>query len=76
MHLGYTTNEYGTQVSKHKCESCGEEFTLCPAIFPETKGWENCLGPKCKSYDPGRDVDKLLDGGEVKLVPGQPTGKA
>jgi hypothetical protein len=76
MHLGYTKNEYGTQVSKHRCDTCGAEFTVCPAVFPESKNWDNCLAPTCSSYDPDRDVDKLLDEGGVKLVPGLSTGKA
>lgn len=66
-HLGYDKNEYGTRISKHRCETCGNEFTLCPAIFPEQKGWENCLAVGCASYDRSRDLDRLFgDDGLLK----------
>lgn len=61
MHIGYRKNKYGTNVSVHRCDACGAEFTVCPATYPESKGWENCLGPKCSSYDKGRDFDKAFD---------------
>jgi hypothetical protein len=60
-HLGYEKNEYGTQISRHRCEACGSEFTLCPPVYPEQKGWENCLGAQCTSYDRSRDIDLLFD---------------
>ena len=60
-HIGYGKNEYGTTISKHQCEACGNEFTLCPAVFPEQKGWENCLAKTCTSYDKSRDADLLFD---------------
>lgn len=76
MHLGYDKNAYGTLISKHRCDTCGTEFSLCPAVPPEKKGWENCLAPKCASYDVSRDVDKMLESGEVELVRTPPTGQA
>lgn len=64
MHLGYTYNEYGTLVSKHKCDTCGDVFTLCPPVSPEeveTKGWQNCLATHCPSYNIKRDIDLFWD---------------
>jgi len=66
MHVGYGVNEYGTLVSLHRCDTCGGEFSLCPAVTPEKKGWGSCLGVECVSYDPRRDADKLFAAGEVK----------
>ena len=60
MKTGETTNEYGTSVSIHTCDTCGEEFTLCAAAPDDSKDWDNCLGDHCASYDPGRDVDILF----------------
>lgn len=76
MHLGYTTNEYGTRVSQHRCDACGSEFTVCPAAFPEAVGWNNCLAPTCPSYDPNRDVDKVLDEGKAEIVQAPAVGRA
>lgn len=74
-HFGYDKNEYGTRISKHRCDTCGEDFTVCPAQPPEAKGWENCMAPKCASYDPARDVDRFLEeGGTLKR--GLPKGQA
>ena len=60
MHKGYAENEYGTRISKHVCDTCGEEFTLCPAMGEERKGWENCMDETCPSYDANRDADILF----------------
>jgi hypothetical protein len=76
-HIGYTTNEYGTKVSSHRCDTCGRDFTVCPAAFPEERGWENCMAATCASYDRSRDVDRMLETGEVSVVlGGQRTGVA
>ena len=32
MRLRETTNEYGTPVVEYRCETCGETFTVCPAL--------------------------------------------
>lgn len=76
MHLGYTKNGYGTLISKHRCDACGTEFTVCPAAPPEKRGWDNCLAPTCPSYDASRDVDKLFEEGKVQLVQAPPVGQA
>lgn len=60
MWIAYDTNEYGTKISRHVCDTCGEPFTLCPAQEPTAPGWENCMMPWCDSYDPERDVDRLF----------------
>lgn len=74
-HLGYDKNEYGTRISRHRCDTCGEDFTVCPAQFPEATGWANCMAPTCASYDPARDVDVILANGG-SLVQGQQKGSA
>lgn len=54
-----TRNEFGTPIIRRKCETCGREFSVCPA--PEDdEDWKSCLDKDCSSYDPGRDVDKLF----------------
>lgn len=70
MHIGYTRNEYGTLVSKHRCDTCGEEFTLCPAVSSKDEGWENCLSPTCSSYSPDRDLDDVIEEGVATLLDG------
>lgn len=77
MFLGYTTNDYGTPVSEHKCDECGRTFTVCPIpIDPTSPSWAGCLAPECRSYDPERDVDALFEQDEtcVKRLP--PRGTA
>lgn len=64
MHTGFSTNEYGTRISIHVCETCGRIFTVCPAAEEDAKGWDDCLTPTCSSYDPDRDVDKLFEDGD------------
>lgn len=67
MKIGEGVNEYGTPISFHICDTCGAEFEICRAIPDGKPGWENCLGPDCPSYDPERDVDKMLENGEIIL---------
>lgn len=62
MWIGMTTNEYGTPVSKHKCDTCGNEYTCCP---PLAEGDDytlsaNCEADGCTSYDPAGDCDILF----------------
>jgi hypothetical protein len=68
MHIGFEHNEYQVPVSKHICDTCGTEFTVCPAIRPGRRGWDNCLGRDCDSYEPHRDIDLFLDAGMVGVV--------
>jgi len=56
--IGYEQNEYGTKLSRHKCDVCNEEFTLCPAM-PEGKD-DTCGAPECASYDQARDAEVLF----------------
>ena len=75
-HKGYDKNEFGTLISKHTCDACGEDFTVCPAQHPESKGWDNCLAPNCKSYDAARDVDKMIGEGKCAIRQAPPKGQA
>lgn len=62
MWIGEDVNEYGTPVSKHKCDTCGGEYTVCPPI-PENSTAHlslNCNAEKCASYDPAYDADILF----------------
>ena len=55
-------NEYGTPVSRFKCETCGDKFTICPVVVPDKHGdWSDCLATQCDSYDPNRDADLFFD---------------
>jgi len=67
--IGNGLNKFGTPISIHICEFCGVEFTVCPAVPPEKEDqWLGCLAPSCSSYDPSRDVDKMIDEGTVLVV--------
>jgi len=63
MNLGLGVNEYGTIVSRHLCNECGREFTVCPAVEEREFGGV-CLSPDCASYDPERDADRFFAGGD------------
>lgn len=52
-------NEYATPIRVYLCDSCGREFSVCPAPRSDLN-WSNCLAPDCSSYDPARDVDGLF----------------
>lgn len=65
MHLGYGTNEYGTAISLHRCGVCEREFSLCPAVSPNEKGWKNCLAWDCSSYVVERDAELYFVTGNV-----------
>lgn len=84
-HLGFDLNEYGTMLSRHVCETCGQGFTVTPAAPLDSKGWDNCLAPTCASYDVNRDLDRLFDdkgellpeyAGTLQAVPAKPRGLA
>lgn len=65
MKIAESVNDYGTPVSVHVCETCGNSFTLCPLVTDkESTKWPDCLAQECESYDEDRDVDKLFDDGE------------
>lgn len=64
-------NEIGTPVSEHVCESCGQGFTVCPAVPSEKADeWRGCLADDCSSYDLARDIDifwePLADSGLIE----------
>lgn len=70
MYLGLSTNEYGTPVSRHICDTCGKEYTVCPAIPPKRAAdWDGCLSVHCPTYDMSRDADLLFDMGVVQSRP-------
>ncbi len=70
MKTGEEKNEHGIVVSTHACNTCGIGFTVCPAIPDDKDGWENCIAPECKSYDPERDIDVLfMSDGELAARP-------
>ena len=59
MITGEKLNEYGTLVSTHVCDTCADEFTVCPpGLGPN---WANCLSKKCASYNKNRDADLFFD---------------
>lgn len=61
MHLGFDeNNEYGIRVSKHKCDTCGIEFTVVPGVDETSSAFDNCLADGCESYDPDRDAEILF----------------
>lgn len=66
MWISYALNEYGIPVSVHKCDSCGLQFTVCPAVDPDGVNWGGCLSRICISYDLKRDADRLFDEGKVR----------
>lgn len=64
MKLRNDVNKHGTPITVFRCEYCGCEFTVCPAV-PDIHldRWKGCLGPDCASYEEGRDVDRLIEDG-------------
>jgi len=46
--------------SSHRCESCGDTFTVTPAALAEKADqWTGCLAWQCQSYAPTRDPELL-----------------
>lgn len=69
MKIRDDVNEYGTPVTVLRCESCGAEFSVCPAVLDiNLDNWKGCLALECESYSEGRDVDKMIEEGLVKIV--------
>jgi hypothetical protein len=68
VRIGESVNEYGTPVSVHVCDTCGQGFTCCPAIPEGQPGWENCLSESCPSYDLSRDIDLAWDYSLVRVA--------
>jgi len=76
-------NEHGVLCTRFKCDFCGEEFTVVPEVAPERYSvWAGCLATTCTSYDPDRDVDRMLDTGielereEIPVIRELPNGAA
>ena len=70
-------NECGTPVTYFACETCGNEFTVCPVVSDDRLDiWKNCLSIECGSYDPKRDVDKFFENPMISnLIARYPSGK-
>ena len=60
MYIRTESNEHGTGTSHHVCDTCGEKFTLTPAVAQDAEGWESCMSDTCASYDPSRDCEVLF----------------
>lgn len=61
MKTGMSVNECGTDVSVHRCDVCGDRYTVCPPESnPDSKLFKNCLSTECGSYDPACDVDRFF----------------
>lgn len=64
-------NEYGTPVSVHVCEVCGQTFTICPPVVDEP----TCGDPNsCESYDPSRDPTCFFAPDDPDLIEGDSDG--
>ncbi len=61
-HIGESVNQYGTFISIFKCKTCGDEFTVCPAVPTDALDqWTECMSESCASYDVTRDVEIFWD---------------
>ena len=59
-------NDYGTEVSHHRCDTCGRDYTVTPAVPPEKRDeWDHCLSEDCDSYEPMRDAELYFGLGMV-----------
>jgi hypothetical protein len=67
MYIETSKNEYGTPIDCYICETCGDNFSICPANEDRSRdhAWTGCLATTCASYDPDRDCDKLFDDDNV-----------
>lgn len=64
MKIGEAVNLHGVPTSIHVCDSCGSQFTVCPAAGDD---WGGCMSEKCSSYDEDRDADKLFDNNDPRI---------
>jgi hypothetical protein len=67
MFIETRKNEFGTPVDAYRCDTCGDEFTVCPANDDRSRDedWSGCMALTCASYNPRRDADKFFDDGDV-----------
>ena len=61
-----TVNEFGTPVSVHTCDACGELFTVCPPVDIGKWG-TGCLAEGCPSYDISRDIDLFWNDPTIRI---------
>ena len=60
--IGIGQNDYGTPVSMHICDTCGEPFTNCPVPSdPRSPLYAGCTATTCGSYVEAWDIDKVWD---------------
>ncbi len=69
MWISYGKNEFGTKISHHICDTCGGDFTVCPARPFDDTAYLSCLGLECDSYDIKRDAMLMFGQGKVKRGP-------
>ena len=70
--VGYTLNDYGRRVSEHRCDRCGNPFTVCPpldGVEGDAKWGGCCLMERCASYDLSRDIDLIWDHVDIERGP-------
>lgn len=64
-------NEHGTPLTVHKCDECGNEFTVTPAVPAERRDeWNMCMAESCPSYEPTRDAELYFG---LDMVSSRPT---
>lgn len=69
MYLGEGKNDYGTPVSRFRCDHCGDEYTVCPVVPLERREhWNSCLSEACQSYDESRDADLLSEMDDPQIM--------
>lgn len=75
MKLRDDVNEYGTPVTWFRCEACGGDFSVCPAVPPERlDNWGGCLDEGCPSYDLSRDAEVFFAPDDPALIEGVDPG--
>ena len=61
MKLRDDVSEDGYAITWFKCDTCGQEYNICPAPAEDEQHlYNNCSAPGCDSYDPKRDLDILF----------------
>lgn len=64
MFIKESLNEHGVKQSHHKCDECGQPFSVVPSVKDSSPDWKKlwacCLDEGCLSYDPNRDVELSL----------------
>jgi len=61
-YLGVADNLYGVATAVFRCVTCGRPFTIVP-IGPAAELDTGCGDHDCASYDPARDVFRIVQDG-------------